>query len=229
MLDGSVNADGWGVVWYGTGEEPARLARPEPVWHASGLRTVLERISAPAAMAALRNATPGLPVGPDAVPPFVFGRWSFVLNGFVPTFRPRHMRSLRRVLPDHLYGRLAGVSDAETLFLLAVDALERGASPADALRRVTRVVLEEVGEAGEECQLTLVLADGKRLAVTRTSNRERVNSLYRLDGGRLAPGGTLVASEPLDDDPAWSALPSHRVVEIRPGPRADGPDPAPAG
>lgn len=228
MIRGSVNADGWGVAWYPGGEAgPSRLARPEPVWHAAGLRTVLDSISAPTAVAALRNATPGLPVGPDAVPPLVLERWSFVLNGFLPAFRTRHMRPLRRLLPDHLYGRLTGVSDTETLFLLAVDALERGASAAEALDRAARIALEEVDGAGEECQLTMLLADGEGLAVMRTSNRERVNSLYRLDGGGLAAAGTLVASEPLDDDEGWTELPTRRAVEIRPGPRARGPDPSP--
>jgi glutamine amidotransferase len=227
LLSGRVNADGWGVGWYHD-KGPGRLAAPEPVWHAQGLQRVLEGIHSPLGMAAVRNATSGLPVAPDSVPPLVLGRWTFILNGFVPGFRPRHMRSLRRFLPDHLYGLLEGVSDAETLFLLAVERLEGGASLGEALEHTVELTLREVEPDGEECQLTMVLADGDGLALVRASNRDRVNSLYRIDGGPLATGGTLVASERLDEAEGWTPVQERTVVEIRrPGPHSRPPDPSP--
>ena len=54
------------------------------------------------------------------------------------------MRAFRSHLPDDLYGHLAGSSDTETLFLLAVDAVQNGASRVDALGRVRDIVLETV-------------------------------------------------------------------------------------
>lgn len=71
----------------------------------------------------------------------------------------------------------------------------------------------------QECQLTAVVTDGDSLAYVRTSNKERTNSLYRLDHGRLAPAGMLLASERLDKDPGWAPVPAHTVVEI--GPRGE--------
>jgi predicted glutamine amidotransferase len=136
------------------------------------------------------------------------------------------MRALRAGLPDHLYGSLVGVSDTETLFLLAVAALERGASPSEALGHLARLALERVDEHADECQLTMLLSDDESLAVVRTSNRDRVNSLYRIDRGGLAPGGTLLASERLDDDDAWMPVPERVVVEIRRNPPARPPDPS---
>jgi len=137
------------------------------------------------------------------------------------------MRSLRALLPDHLYGSLVGVSDTETLFLLAVDRLEGGASLSEALITVARIALDEVGEDGEECQLTMLLSDGEGLGVLRTSNRDRVNSLYRMDRGALAPGGTLLASERLDADERWVPVPEREVLEIRRSRLAHPPDPSP--
>lgn len=226
VLSGTVNADGWGVAWY-DGSRPVRLVRPEPVWHAEGLKATLSAIRSPLAMAAIRNATTGLPVIAPPTAPVAFERWTFVLNGFIPSFRARHMRSLRALLPDHLYGSLVGVSDTETLFLLAVDRLERGASLSEALITVARIALDEVGEDGEECQLTMLLSDGEGLGVLRTSNRDRVNSLYRMDGGALAPGGTLLASERLDADERWMPVPEREVLEIRRSRPAHPPDPSP--
>lgn len=214
LLSGTVNADGWGVVWY-DGARPVGLARSEPIWHADGLDATLRAIRSPLALAAIRNATTGLPVVAPPIAPVTYGRWSFVLNGFIPSFRARHMRSLRALLPDHLYAALVGVSDTETLFLLAVESLERGASLAEALEHVVRIALDEVGADGEECQLTLLLSDGEGLAAVRTSNRDRVNSLYRSDRGALAPGGTLLASEPLDSDDRWTPVPERTAIEIR--------------
>lgn len=225
LLHGTVNADGWGVAWYDDGA-PVRLARSEPVWHATGLERLLTTVRTPVAVAALRNATPGLSLGPSEVPPLVHGRWVFALNGFVPDFRRRHMRSLRSRLDDARYGALVGSSDTETLFLLAVQALDGGARPAEALRTVVETVLGEVGPDGPECQLTMILADDRTVAACRSGNRDVVNSLYRLDRGRLAPEGTLLASERLDDDAGWCALPPYEVVEVS---RPDRPpDPAPA-
>jgi glutamine amidotransferase len=216
LLHGVVNVDGYGVAWRGP-PGTARLARAEPIWHDPDLEAVLNAVRAPLAVAALRSASPGLPVSPDAVPPLILGPRIFALNGFVPNFRARHMRALRARLPDSLYAELRGVSDTETLFFLAVEALDGGASPDEALTHVVRVALEAVGAGGDECQLTMVLASDDGLAFCRTSNRETVNSLYRRDGGSLAPDGTLLASEALDEDGGWAPVPPHRVVSLTRG------------
>ena len=214
MLSGSVNADGYGVVWW-DGAWPVRLARPEPIWHDPGLEGVLGAVRTGLGLAALRNVTPGIPVDRASVPPVTLDRWAFVLNGSVPRFRHEHMRRLRAGLPDALYGRLTGSSDTETLFLLAVAALRDGAGMGDALKAVVGTVLDAVGDT-EECQLTLVLSDGEGIAACRASNVERTNSLYRADGAEGAPGGVMLASEPLDDGP-WRPLPPHTVVELTGG------------
>lgn len=217
LLSGTVNADGWGVTWWHEGRA-VRLARAEPAWYDPDLRGVLGSVSAPCAVAALRNASEGLPVSAAAVPPFVRGPWSFVMNGSVPGFRHHHMRALRGELPDALYAALRGSSDAETLFLLSVASLEAGATAAQALHRVVRTVLGRVEDrGGGECQLALLLADGDRIAVALASNVERTNSLYVVEGGRLAPGGVLVASERLDDDAGWRAVEPHHLLTIGPG------------
>ena len=160
LLSGSVNADGYGVVWYAEGR-PARVAETRPIWHDTDLAGTLEAIRSPCVVAALRNSTPGIPVDRSGLLPLLFERWSFVLNGFVPDFRRSHMRALRAALPDELYAELRGPSDSETLFLLAVAALREGATLAEALERVARAVHERVGK--EEAQLNMVLGDGERI------------------------------------------------------------------
>lgn len=211
LLTGSVNADGWGVVWYADGR-PRRLAEARPIWHETDLETVLDAVSSPCVTAALRNATPGLPVDREGLLPLVHERWSFVLNGYVPAFRERHMRALRESLPDHLYAALRGSSDAETLFLLAVAALENGATAGQALCAAAGAVSARVGK--EEAQLAMVLSDGATTTALLTSTVSRTNSLYLADRPGQAPGGHVLASEPLDPDGAWTRIPPHSLVTL---------------
>jgi glutamine amidotransferase len=212
LLQGHVNADGYGVVWY-RGTTPVRTGGARPIWQNEDLRTLLAETSSSTILAAVRNTTPGIPVDGGNLP-LVHGRWSFILNGFVDHFRERHMRALRSHLPDDLYGHLAGSSDSETLFLLAVAAVQAGASPLEALRSVRDMVVEAVKGKDDTAQLTMLLADGEGIVGLHTGSETRTNSLYLARGNPLAPRGTLLASEPLDDHPSWQRIPSHDDFEI---------------
>ena len=212
LLHGNVNADGYGVVWYRDGE-PARAGSARPIWQDEDLRALLEGVSSSTILAAVRNATPGIPIA-GGNQPLVHGRWSFILNGFVQNFRASHMRQLRSQLPDDLYGHLAGSSDTETLFLLAVDAVQNGASRVDALGRVRDIVLEAVQAENHTAQLTMVLADGDGIGVLHTASETTLNSLYLSRGHPMAPGGALLASERLDDHPSWEPVAPHDGIEL---------------
>jgi glutamine amidotransferase len=84
-----------------------------------------------------------------------------------------------------------------------LDLLDAGASPPEALAAVTARAA-----AGGESRLNLLLGDGRTVHATTYGN-----SLFTLAGHGLAAGGVLVASEPLDDDPAWTPVPELSVVE----------------
>ena len=211
LLSGSVNADGYGVVWYADGR-PRRIAEARPIWHDEGLQDTLEVLSSSCAVAALRNGTPGLPLDRSGLLPLTYQRWTFVLNGFVPAFRERHMRALRASLPDHLYAQLRGTSDSETLFLLAVAALENGAQPVEALCAAAGAVSTRVGK--EEAQLTMLLADGRSISMVVTSTVARANSLYVARRCAQGPGGTVLASEALDPAAGWERVPAHSAVTM---------------
>jgi glutamine amidotransferase len=211
LLSGSVNADGYGVVWYHDGR-PARIAEARPIWYDDDLRGTLDAIEAPVVVAALRNGTPGIPVDRSGLLPLTFERWSFVLNGFVPDFRRTHMRALRAGLPDDLYGALRGVSDSETLFLLTVAALREGAGLSEALAATVRMVKERVGR--EQAQLNMVLTDGQTLAAVRAASVSRTNSLYLARRPPLADGGVALASEAPNPGAAWEPVKEHGWLEI---------------
>lgn len=211
LLSGSVNADGYGVAWYEDGR-PRRIAEIRPIWHDTDLEGVLGSVRSTCVVAALRNATPGHDVDRAGLLPMVHGRWVFVLNGFVPDFHRAHMRALRSELTDELYAALRGGSDAETLFLLAVGHAEAGASPSEALEEVARGVAGRVGKA--EAQLNMLLTDGERLGVLRSSTVLLTNSLYRAERQGFAPGGVVLASEVTDPAAAWTPVDGHHRMDI---------------
>lgn len=213
LLSGSVNADGYGVAWYGDHEQPGRMVGERPIWSdEADLRRSLPLLRSGCIVAALRNGTPGIPLDRSGLLPMVGGRWTFVLNGFVPDFRARHMRALRAELPDPLYARLQGSSDSETLFLIALAALDDGQDAAGALAEVVRAVSSRVGAA--EAQLNMLLTDGRTLAVVRTGTVEHSNSLYVAEGHPLAPDGVLLASERLDGHAFWTTVGSHNCMTV---------------
>ena len=214
LLHGTINADGYGVVWYADGR-PARLAELRPIWYDSDLRGTLASLSSGCMLAGLRNGTPGIPLDRSGVPPLVFEKWSFMLNGFVPDFRLQHMRALRAELPDDLYAELRGPSDSETLFLLAVAAIRGGATLPEALERVAKTVYDRVGRE-IEAQMNLILSDGERIAAVRSGTLLETNSLYLAKRPPFAPDGIVLASERLDSGAVWEPVDGHSWIEIGP-------------
>lgn len=215
LLHGSVNVDGYGVAWPDgdAGGRMVRLARVEPLWHDPDLPGLLNSVRAPRALATLRNATPGLPVGRTGLLPMIHDGWALAMNGFVPHFRLAHMRALRRDLTDRWYGELVGSSDAETLFLLIRQMLEEDVPAEQALLAIRERVAERVGE-DETAPMTLVLVGPPGVVLLHSTVNGPCNSLYMLENGGLAPRGVLVASEPLDGDEGWAPVPPESLVRI---------------
>lgn len=211
-MTGTHNADGYGVAWY-HGGRPIRIREARPLWHESDLDDLLSSVRSTCAFAIVRNASPGIPVDRGEVAPLIYKHWSFALNGYVRQFRSHAMRKLRSTLPDELYGQIQGTSDTETLFLLTIAEIWKGASASEALARVA----ERACAIGPRAKLNMVLADGESFSVIRTSNFDITNTLYVAYRGALAPMGTMLASEPLDASAEWDEVPRDSVVEITAG------------
>jgi glutamine amidotransferase len=80
------------------------------------------------------------------------------------------------------------------LFALVLDQIDAGARPVDALAAVVDDVLTIT-----KARLNLLLTDGHEIAATRVGNS-------------LFVAHATVASEPLDDDPAWREVPDRSLV-----------------
>lgn len=214
MLSGVVNADGFGVGWYVPGEAgPAIYRSNSSLWADRSFAGVAPKLRASRLFAAVRSATPGLPVEESGVPPFDSGEYMFMHNGAIDDFRPKVMRPLRDSLSDEAYSGLLGTSDSETIFAGLLDRLrENGGNLADALSGTIRHVSGVCAVLGVKATLNLGVADGEAMAFTRHSTEGPGNSLYFVEDGESFPGAVVVASERLDADEGWREVPDRHLL-----------------
>ncbi len=69
---GRINADGFGVGWYAPDvrAEPARYRTTTPMWADNSFASLAGVVSSGAIVAAVRNASPGLPVDESCTAPY---------------------------------------------------------------------------------------------------------------------------------------------------------------
>ncbi|SCX41214.1 glutamine amidotransferase [Klenkia marina] len=183
---GTVNADGWGVGWWGPDRaEPARWRAATPLWGSASFASVAPAVASSCILAAVRSATVGMPIDESAAAPFTDGRWLLSHNGRVD----------RAVLPP-----APGAESVCDSAQLAAVVFARGV---DALGDV----VVQVGTADPAARLNLLATDGTRLLATTWGD---TLSVLELDEG------TVLASEPYDDDPRWTDVPDRHLVTVTP-------------
>jgi len=206
LLRGSICADGFGVGWYpANGGPPARYRRELPIWADSDLVTFAQATVSTAFVGAVRNGTPGIPGGLASTQPVSADGYLASHNGFLANFH-HHAAELRGMLPDDLSAQLSGQSDSETLLLLAIARARSTPSLVDALAET----LEDVVQIAPGSALCVIVSDGTELAVSRLSDGMPCDSLYFC----VLEDGCMVASEPLDAHPGWTALPASAVTRV---------------
>lgn len=216
MMSGVVNADGFGVGWYApwSGDEPAVYRSNSALWADRSFAGIAGKVRAGSVFAAVRSATPGLPVEESGVPPFASGPYTFMHNGAIDGFMDGPMRLLRDSLSDETYAGLLGVTDSETVFASVLDALAGGAGLGGALEEAVGRVGAVCRKLGTNATLNLAVTDGGGMAFTRCSTAGPGNSLYVIEDGNAFPGAAVVASERLDGDAGWREVPDGHLLTI---------------
>jgi gamma-glutamyl hercynylcysteine S-oxide hydrolase len=142
---GRLNADGWGVGFFTPGRsEPARWRASRPLWNDASLASVAPTISSSCLIAAVRSASPGMPIEDSAVAPFSRGGWLLSHNGRVD----------RSVLPADPLAE--STCDAAVLAALVF---------ATGPERLGEVVVD-VGHRDPEARLNLLAVNGSRILAT---------------------------------------------------------------
>jgi gamma-glutamyl hercynylcysteine S-oxide hydrolase len=225
MMSGVVNADGFGAGWYApeVDEEPAIYRSNAPIWADQSFASIAPRVRSASVFAAIRSATPGLPIEESGVPPFASGPYLFAHNGAIKNFRAAAMRPLRDALSDASYSGLLGVTDSETIFALLLDRLRDvkvrpgdASTLAEAVAGTLRRVSDVCTELGLQATLNVGVTDGEAMAFARYSTQGPGNSLYFVEDGEAFPGGIVVASERLDGDTNWRQVPDRHLLAADP-------------
>jgi gamma-glutamyl hercynylcysteine S-oxide hydrolase len=194
---GTINADGFGAGWF-TPAGPVRYRRDTPMWSDTTLPTLAASVTAGAVLAAVRSATVGMPVTETAAAPFGAGPWLFSHNGRVVGW-PRSIAKLAAALPVEDLLVLEAPTDSALLWALVHDQLRTGVSAESAVANV----LASVSLVAPESRLNLLLTDGSTVVATTAGHSLSV---------RRSDDFVLIASEPLDDDPAWRPVPDRTLL-----------------
>ena len=142
---GLMNADGWGVGFLVPGRaDPVRWRSARPLWGDASFASVAPELRSGCVLAAVRSATPGMPMDESAAAPFTDGRWLLSHNGRVD----------RGVLPSY--------ATAESVCDSAVLAAHVFAAGPDKLA----AVVADVALLDPTARLSLLLADGARILAT---------------------------------------------------------------
>jgi glutamine amidotransferase len=227
----TTNGDGFGVGWYGEGNDPAVFKSIEPAWNNRNLRELSRMIRSGTVFAHIRAST-GTPVQQTNCHPFRYGNWLWMHNGAIRNFH-EIKRELAMAVDASLYGSIEGSTDSEMFFYLAL-SLGLEETPVAAVEQAVGFI-EDVGHrAGIEypVQMTVATTDGTSVWGFRYSSEGRSRSLYYSTDVRQLRGlypdleilqevddeARLVVSEPLADlEGAWNIVPESSYGVIQPG------------
>ncbi|MGA5076803.1 ergothioneine biosynthesis protein EgtC [Streptomyces griseoincarnatus] len=197
---GTVNADGFGVGWYAEGDPvPARYRRAGPVWADLSFTDLARVVRTEALLAAVRDATLSGADAEAAAAPFASGAWLFSHNGAVPGW-PGSLAPLAATLPAEDLLSLEARNDSAFVWALVLARLRAG----DAMGQALANTVAEVAATAPQARLNLLLTDGATVAATAWGD-----TLWYL---ARPGGGTVVASEPHDDDPHWQEVPDRTLL-----------------
>src|SRR4051794_4983923 len=182
--------------------QPARYRSDRPIWADTGFAALAAVTTGTGVLAAVRSATPGLPVTTAAAAPFAEGPWLFSHNGVVRGW-PDSVAELAAALPVRDLLTLDAPTDAALLWALVRDRLRAGVPAAEALAGT----VAQVAAAAPGSRLNLLLTDGRQIVASTAGHALSV---------RVTPGSVLVSSEPLDPGPAWRAVPDGQLLVATP-------------
>ena len=207
-----VNADGFGLGWYGARTKPGIFRDIRPAWSDENLLSLAHQIQSRLFFAHVRAST-GTATTRANCHPFTVGAWLFMHNGQIGGY-DRIRRRVDMAIPDELFAQRAGTTDSEAIFLLMLaHGLER--DPAGAMQITLTLIEDEMRRAGiaEPLRFTSAFTDGRTLYAVRYASDLQPPTLYTRVCTEVA--GTLVVSEPLDDGSnGWTAVPPQSFVTV---------------
>ncbi len=222
QLVGNVNLDGFGCGWYNTVVEknPAQYATLLPIWADYNFPTIAKAVTSNIIFSAVRNATQPFPNELSSVLPLVLDKYLFLHNGSIADYN-KCKRTLENQLPDEYFHMIQSRSDSALIFaafmwcLSEIDENER--SIKNAMIAMLNWLRSQLDSLGVGANLNIGITDGESMLFIRHELNGACNSLYYNESHEHISRGVLIASEPLDEDKGWTAVPGNSMIEIKSG------------
>lgn len=227
----TTNGDGFGLGWYGLGEEPALFHSIEPAWNDRNLRELSRQVMSGLVFAHVRASSGGA-IQQTNCHPFRHQNWLWMHNGLINGFGALKRDLVLHIDPD-LYPNIEGSTDSEVFFYLALTLGLRD-DPAAAVARAVGLI-EAAGRqhgVADPMQMSVATSDGTTTWAFRYSSDGKARSLfYSTDEQtlrrmypdnelltKLGPSSRLIVSEPLGDLPGvWHEVPESSCVVVHAG------------
>ena len=222
LLVGNVNLDGFGCGWYNASVEknPAQYATLLPIWADYKFPTIAKAVTSNIIFSAVRNATPPFPNELSSVLPLALDKYLFLHNGSVVDYN-KCRRTLENELPDEYFNMIQSRSDSALIFAAIMWKLSEIDESEISLKKALLDTLDwlknQLESLGVGANLNIGITDGESMLFIRHEYNGKCNSLYYNESHEKISGGVLIASEPLDEDNGWSAVPENSVIEIKSG------------
>jgi ergothioneine biosynthesis protein EgtC len=215
MTGGLLNADGFGIGWYGDDRThaPYRYRHTIPIWNDVNLPSLSRYIRSGCILANVRSATPGLAVDLSNCQPFQHQTLTAIHNGYIDRFRQTLLRPIRERLSDAAYATIEGTTDSEHMYALFLDAYAVTQDMGQAFQQMLTVLLELAAQHHTDFSANFVISDGTTLIAARFANRDPVPSLYWLKGDPTLPDSILIASEPFFAGD-WQPFPARSLITV---------------
>lgn len=216
-----VNGDGFGVGWYPqhNDPEPGVFTSVEPAWSNRNLRELSEKIETHCFFAHVRDATIGMPVTQLNCHPFKYGKYLWMHNGFIDSFRLIR-RHLMTDLNDEAFNLIEGNTDSEFSFAYFLNQIgfDKNASKENLAANMVLMIenLKSVLmslEITSHSMLNFALTDGENIILTRAvaGNDIEAPTLYYSE----TDDAVIFASEPLSKlRDSWEMLPTNSIFII---------------
>ena len=208
----NVNADGFGLGWYGERAKPGVFRDIRPAWSDENLQSISHQIRSRLFFAHVRAST-GTSSTRANCHPFAVDSWLFMHNGQIGGYQAIK-RQLESEIPDSLYAHRHGTTDSEVMFLLMLaNGLDH--DPAAAVWRSLSMIEHHMRKAGvdEPLRVTAAFTRGDRVHAVRYASDGTPPTLYTKP--MTDREGTLLVSEPLDDvREDWTAIPPQHVITV---------------
>ena len=173
----TTNGDGFGIGWYGVGDEPGVFHSVEPAWNNRNLKDLAAHIASPLVFAHIRASTGGA-IQQTNCHPFRSGPWLWMHNGAIREFGTVK-RDLAMAVAPELFASIEGSTDTEMFFYLA-QTFGLHADPITAVERAVGFIEDTGRRHGVEnpIQMTVATSEGSRLWAFRYSSEHASRTLF---------------------------------------------------